>query len=129
MKKILLFMLLLASGMAIFNSCQYKFNVIPAAQLPDTTVFISFSTDILPIWNSAENCISCHTSGGQPPDLTPQNAYNDLFRLNLVDLQAPSQSLIYTFPQPETDTHVWKKYTGTEAALVLLWIKQGAKNN
>ncbi len=129
MKKKLVYLLLIAGMTFLYSSCQYKFNVIPAEQLPDTTVTVYFSKDILPIWNSSENCVSCHNTGGQQPDLTPGHAYSDIFRLNLVDRQEPAQSIIYSFPHPETGTHTWKKYSAAEAATVLQWIEQGALNN
>jgi hypothetical protein len=37
--------------------------------------------------------------------------------------------MIYSFPGPTTSTHSWKKLTAGQAAIILAWIKDGAKNN
>jgi len=46
-----------------------------------------------------------------------------------VKTASPETSQIYTEAAPATAVHTWKKYTSGEAALLLAWIKEGAKNN
>ncbi|NOX85981.1 MAG: hypothetical protein GXO86_08455 [Chlorobi bacterium] len=111
-------------------SCQYKFIVEPVPPTPPPGDTVSFSLDVIPIWNDGSNCVSCHSSsGGQKPHLTPNEAYDQINSMGLVDTQNPAESLIYKFPNPDTETHTWKKYTNAQAATVLHWIEQGAKNN
>lgn len=129
MKKIIIYLIFFSGFLLLFNACQYKFNIRPAEKPPEVTDTLSFSQDVLPIWNTAENCVSCHKSGGQQPDLTPEKAYAEITGMHLVDLQVPEQSIIYLYPHPDTQTHTWKKYTASEAALILQWIEQGALNN
>ncbi|NOY50266.1 MAG: hypothetical protein GXO88_06875 [Chlorobi bacterium] len=129
MKKIVLLMLVMVTSLLIISSCQYKFIVEPAVVPPNPDDTISFSLDIIPIWNSAENCVACHNGTTQDPDLRPDAAYGELNSMGLIDTQNPEQSIIYTHPNPDTDSHSWKKYSNVEAAKVLLWIEQGAKNN
>lgn len=110
------------------SSCNYDNVVEPAPPSPTDTV--SFSQQIEPIFNSGNNCTSCHATGVQAPDLTTGNAYNSIMNLNLVNTASPETSIIYWHPDPtNTSAHTWKKYTTNQAALVLLWIQQGAKDN
>ena len=110
------------------NSCSYDNIVEPAPPNPTDTV--SFSQQIEPIFNSGNYCTSCHTTGVQAPDLTTGNAYTSIINMNLVNTSSPETSTLYWYVSPENNAdHTWKKYTTTQAALVLLWIQQGAKNN
>jgi hypothetical protein len=87
---------------------------------------ISFSTQIQPIFTA--RCISCH-----PPtanlDLTNGVAYGQITQSKYMDLANPDQSLIYTYPNPTSATHTYRKYTDQEAFLLLTWIQEGAENN
>ena len=130
MKKrpIILIMILFA---LFLNGCKYDF-ILPEQV---TTVVntggqpISFATQIAPIFSAGDKCVACHKSGGQAPDLTSANAYSQISS-KFVNTGSPETSLIYLEPSPaNTADHTWKKYTSTEAALVLAWIKEGAKNN
>ncbi len=128
MNKLLKYTLLLIGIVGFFSSCQYKFNIEPIIPPPDPTDTIYFSQDILPIWNTDNNCTSCHNSGGTAPDLTTDNAYAAVVP-SYVNTTSPNESVIYTAADPNTYTHGWKKYTSSEAAIVLQWIEQGALNN
>lgn len=111
----------------IASSCEYEF--IEPVSTVDPTDTISFSNDILPIFNNNQYCTSCHKTGGTQPDLTVLNAYQSINDQGLIDLSNPESSEIYTYPSPNTSEHSWKKYTTNEADLVLQWIKQGALDN
>jgi len=118
--------LLILLFFALFaNSCKYDF-ILPE-EVPVITTPPTFAAQVAPIYTT-ENCIACHYTGGQSPDLTAANAYAQIVP-NLVNLTTPESSLIYAFPSPTTSTHTWKKYKASEAAIVLAWIKDGAKNN
>ncbi|WP_167608919.1 hypothetical protein [Maribellus sediminis] len=110
----------------IFGGCAYNFiveeDIIDPGD-PDAPE-VSFSSQIVPIFSS--KCTSCHYTGNQMPDLTPDNAYNSLNSSRYVNTSSPESSLIYTKPSP-TGSHV--QYSEAEAALVLTWITQGAQNN
>jgi len=128
MKKSNKYFLLFLLGL-LLNACTYDF-IVPEKLPPiDTTVPISFSTQIAPIYTT-EGCVGCHKPGGQAPDFTSANAYNSIKTMNLVNTAAPETSIIYTEPNPaNTSVHTWKKYSAAEAQLVLTWIQQGALNN
>lgn len=127
MKRIKKFIFLVIAGIAVY-SCTYDFIKEDTTPInPGTPV--SFSQQILPIFTNNNNCTSCHKPGGQNPDYTAANAYTSIMNNNVVNLASPASSPLYTVPDPATGTHSWKKYTATQAQLILLWIQQGAKNN
>jgi hypothetical protein len=107
------------------TSCEYEFIEIDE---PDPDIPVSFADDIIPIFTAGNNCTVCHRTGSQSPDLTAGNAYNSIVP-TLINSSEPESSIIYSYPSPATSTHGFKKYTQTQAALVLAWIKQGAENN
>lgn len=109
------------------SGCQYEF-IEPERVIVDPTVEIKFSQEIAPIFSNNNNCTACHRTGATAPDLTAERAYNSIVPA-LINTANPEQSTIYWFTHPNSTTHNWKKYTLAEAALILEWIKQGAKNN
>ena len=123
---------LLQSLIAIFaiillaTSCQYKFIVEPVVPPPDPEDTISFSQQIVPIFDE-QGCTGCHNTGGQQPDLTADNAYNSITGMGLVNTDDPPMSRIYYYPLP--DGSHYAKYTSAQAALVLQWIEQGGLDN
>lgn len=130
MSKLIQNLIVVLAIIAFATSCQYKFIVEPVPPPPAPGDTTSFSLDVVPVWNNGNNCTSCHSTGGQKPDLTPDNAYNSIMSMGLVDTANPELSIIYVHPNANnTASHNWKKYTNTEAATVLQWIEEGAKNN
>jgi hypothetical protein len=124
MKKILLIIITLMGIMA-WQSCQYDW-MDPVDYVPpppgDST---SFSLKIIPIFE--ESCVSCHGAGGISPDLTPANAYNDLFAENQIDTVTPENSNLYI--KCATGGSMNKYTKAGDPETILQWIKEGAKNN
>lgn len=117
----------------LFSNCEYNFIVpieVPPTDPdnPDTTT-VYFSTDVEPIFNNGNYCTACHATGKTPPDLTTGNAYSAINSTRYLNTGTPEESLIYKYPLPETTTHMQKKYNSAQAATILKWIQQGAKNN
>ena len=132
MKKNKIFLIIAVLGLAV-GACDYAF-VIPeeAPPLDDGSgepVVVSFSEDILPIFNNDNHCTQCHNTGGTAPDLSAEKAYQSLNNSKYINTESPDQSLIYNYLIPTATTHTRKHYTATEAQYVLVWIEQGAKNN
>ncbi len=127
MKKRILSLVLIVS-VIFLNGCIYDFIAPEVVPPTDPNVPVSFSTKIVPIFSTGTKCTSCHKPGGDSPDLTAANAFASIVP-QYVNTSSPEQSKIYTFPFGSTGTHTWKKYNATEAALILQWIKEGAKNN
>ena len=127
-KKIIRGTVVLSGAIFLLAGC-YKDKTV----ILDTTEItrpVTFSTDIIPIFNKSCSVSGCHSNGGQVPDLSASKAYNSLIVGNYIDKTTPENSTIY------------KKMTGKKGtvmpvsgmnkdynALILAWIKQGAKNN
>jgi hypothetical protein len=113
----------------VLSGCKYDFIVPEDVPDPDdpNAEQVSFSQEILPIF-SAHSCTSCHDTGGQMPDLTAENAYSSINTTRYINFDTPEESLIYTRPHP-SNTGSHPTYSEAQAAKLLLWINQGAKNN
>jgi len=122
--------LLLASLLIVLaTGCIYDWVVPEEVPEVPVGVEISFADQILPIFTTGNNCTSCHRSGGTPPDLTAANAYSQINTAKYINRSTPAESGIYKVPAPSSTTHRHKVYTAQQAALILAWIEQGAKNN
>lgn len=111
-----------------FSSCYYD-EVLPV-KTEVITEDVSFSGDLIPIFNASCNAVGCHNTGGESPDLTAANAYNQLNGQDLINRNNPSASGLYRWmtgaeglPMPVSGSN--PEYN----ALVLAWIQQGALDN
>ena len=96
----------------------------------DTTVQVSFSKDIIPIFNQACNISGCHSTGGFSPDLTPENAYAELFAGNLIDTLVPEDSELVQWMLGNRSLVMPPSGSNGEFnSKVLSWIGQGAKDD
>ncbi len=117
----------------LFSQCRYSF-IIPEEVVvidpddPDAPQ-VSFASDIVPIFNDGNLCTSCHTTGKQTPDFTADKAFASINSSRYINSTSPEESKIYLYANPNSATHMQKKYSATQAATILLWIQQGAKNN
>lgn len=125
-KKIMVF--LAAFTMLLFIGC-YKDKTVLFDTGEEITRPVSFNAEIIPILNNSCNTSGCHSTGGIAPDLSAANAYLSLTGsyVNTGDPQASSLYLWMTGKKgtPMPTSGINKDYN----ALILAWIKQGAKNN
>lgn len=121
MKKHSIFLILIMFSLTL-GSCKYDF-ILPE-EVPQVND-VSFSTQVAPIF--ASKCASCHKPGSTSPDLTAENAFNEI--QGFINTATPAESKIYLYPAPTTNTHKQRKYSAGEAAIILQWITEGAKNN
>lgn len=124
MKKYPIFLILFLFSLFI-SSCKYD-SILPEVVVPVTGV--SFAKDVAPIFSTGDKCTSCHKAGATAPDLTSVNAFAQI-TASYINKTTPAESVIYAYPAPGTTTHTRKKYTAGEAAVILQWITEGAKNN
>jgi len=110
------------------SSCSYDFIEMPEPDPIDPTDTISFKTTVAPIFSEGNKCTACHSTGATAPDLTPDRAFGAIVPA-YIDANDPEASSIYWFAHPQSETHDWKKYSQSEANIILGWIKQGAQNN
>ena len=127
MKKILLILAIFA-GFLAWQSCEYEWieaePADPNDTIPDT---VSFSAEIIPIFERGCNVSVCHGAGGEDPELTPENAYTSLFAENQIDIAVPENSNLYKKMATGGSMNKYTEYG--EAELVLEWIQQGALDN
>lgn len=114
-----LYAVLLLSA-ACFVACEK--NVIDPVKI-DTTVPVSFQTEVLPIFTS--NCITCH-GGARNPNLTAANAWTSLTTGGYVNTTTPESSVIYV---KIASGHNSSGVSETQKQKLLAWITQGALNN
>jgi len=121
--KILKTLLIFAAAAFLLSACEYEW-IEP--DLPPISDNVSFSADVLPIFNGGCNSGACHGAGGTAPDLSEGGAYNALTNGGYIDVDTPEASLIYT----SIKTGSMKSYAKAgDAEIILAWIKQGAENN
>lgn len=121
-------MLMLIGSTVVLLGC-YKDKTVNV-EAPAITRTVTFSNDILAIFNKSCNLSGCHSAGGQTPNLTPAAAYNSLIIGNYINKTSPENSYIYLKMTGKKGTvmpvgGMNKDYN----ALILAWIKQGANNN
>ena len=108
----------------------YKDKTVIFDTADEITRTVSYTNDILPIFNKSCSISGCHSADGIKPDLSAVNAYNSLSAGNYFNTTAAESSTLYLWMSgkkgtPMPTTGINKDYN----ALVLAWIKQGAKNN
>ncbi len=115
----------------IFNSCR-KDYYLPVAEV-DLKDTVYFAADLIPIFTvECSSVNNCHGSGEQTPELTAENAYNNLMNLGYVetDTAKAEESALYkainssSSPMPPDG-----KMGADKIGKILAWIKQGALNN
>ncbi len=121
-KKVQLFLVFIC--FIFLSSCEYNYIEYDIQPAPDN---VSFDSDIIPIFNASCNMGGCHTAGHFSVDLTPANAYVDIFAKNLVDTISPADSKLYS-KLALPGTHDGRS-DATQRSLILAWIEQGAKDN
>lgn len=106
----------------IFSSCEKvvfpKQVIIP----PDTTVVISYSLEIQPIFN--DKCVNCH-GGNRYPDLRTASSYNALITGGFIDTSDAANSKLMKWLYGDHDS----KATLAQKQLIQAWMEQGANNN
>ena len=123
MKKRTVFLILIL-GTLFLNSCKYDFilpDAVPVVPPGTEGTVISFKTQIAPIF--AEKCNSCHNA--QAPVLTADVAYSKIVP-GYVNTASAATSKIYV--NAASGNH-YAKVSSAQAALILAWITDGAKNN
>ena len=121
--KIIRALIFIALAGFVLSSCEYEWIQPEKKPIPET---VSFSKDIMPIFNADCNGSGCHNAGGTSPDLSAENAYNSLWDGGYIDTITPEASRLYVTMD---DGSMAKYTTPGDEAFVLAWIEQGAENN
>jgi hypothetical protein len=95
------------------------------------TTEMSFTNDIIPIFQKSCALSGCHNSGGKAPDLTTANAYKSLTDGGYIKPNDPDNSILMQWLTGKKSP-VMPLGSGPNQdinAKVYAWINQGAKNN
>ena len=125
-KQVLVAILIVTS--ACFFSCKKKTAPTPTQTLP---AIVSFSNDIMPVFNA--HCITsgCHV-GGSPSaglNLSQSVAYSQLFTKHEIDTTNASNSNLYIEVASGQMPQTGGKLSDYNIGLIQKWIQQKAKNN
>jgi len=111
-----------------FFSCKKKTSPNPTPSLPTT---VSFSNDIMPVFNAHCNTSGCH-EGGSPAaglNLSQSIAYSQLFAKHEIDTTNASNSNLYIQVASGQMPQTGGKLSDYNISLIQKWIEQKAKNN
>ena len=124
---------LLLIGALALGSCKKEYvKPMPVAPPPPPGA-VKFGTNIVPIFTTHCSISGCHDGSGAPVNLSPSTAYAELFANSEIDTSS--------LPTSAANSNLYKRMTDaanpmppsgllpSEAAKVLAWIKDGAKNN
>ena len=113
--------------LAFIHSCTYNEYL---DEDPIDPNLISFSEDIIPVFNVSCNTSGCHGMNEIEPDLSPSNAYDALISGNYIDIVVPENSELYQWMKGNRNLPMPLAGPDAEAnAKVLAWITQGALDN
>jgi hypothetical protein len=130
MKNYIKYMGILLVGFSLtFTACKDDSYVVP---LVVVNTPVSFDTIVIPIFNASCAISGCHVAGAQAPDLSPSNAFNNLWQYALVDTTSPASSVLYehlTGTGGQSLMPPVGALSPTQKGQILAWIKQGAQNN
>lgn len=112
----------------VFSGC-YKDIISPGSDPNGPPQFVSFSGDLIPIFNLNCNSTGCHDAvPAHAPSLVPDKAYNALMSGGYVNTAVPDQSTIYVVcksgSMPPTGG-----LKSSDTQKILDWIRNGAPNN
>jgi hypothetical protein len=130
-KKIVIIGLILITGCTLLmNSCT-KTTTVLEDNSPAITTTVSFSKDIQPILTTSCAKSGCH-SGSVAPNLSAGIAFNALENGNFININTPASSEVYLWMTGKRAVTMPAGSANNPSninALVLAWVKQGAKNN
>ncbi len=109
----------------------YKTTTIVKNPGSDITTVMSFSKDIIPIFNKSCALSGCHVPGAKTPDLSQANAFNSLKNGNYFKAKDPDNSELILWLTGKK-TPVMPLGNGPDQAInakIYAWINQGAQNN
>jgi hypothetical protein len=126
-KQVLVAILIVMS--ACFFSCKKK--TTSPSPTPPLPAIVSFSNDIIPVFNAHCNTSGCHGSGSPAAglNLSPSVAYSQLFTKHEIDTTNASNSNLYIEVASGQMPKAGGKLSDYNISLIQKWIQQKAKNN
>ena len=107
----------------------YRDIISPGSDPNGPPAYVSFSGDLIPIFNKNCNMSGCHdATPSHAPSLVPDKAYNALINGGFVNTAVPAESTIYVVcksgQMPPTGA-----LPANNTQQILDWIRNGAPNN
>lgn len=107
----------------------YKDVISPGSDPNGPPQFVSFSGDLVPLFNTHCNKSGCHDDApAHKPSLVPEKAYNEITKGGYINTAVPNSSILYTVVKtgsmPPTGA-----LPANNAQLILDWVRNGAPNN
>ena len=121
---------LLLIGALALGSCQKEYVKPKPPTPPPPPGAVKFAADIVPICTTHWSVAGCHdAAGGAPVNLSPSTAHAELFSNSEIDTANDDDSNLYKRMTDAANPMPPAGLLPSEAAKVLAWIKDGAKNN
>lgn len=123
--------ILLTGVVTVFLCSCKKPTMATSVSQPQLPATVSFSTHIIPVFNSFCNSSGCHssTSPAAGLNLTPASAYSSLMAKQETYTVNPSGSHLYIVITNGSMPKGATSLSSYDQQLVLKWIQQGALNN
>lgn len=128
MKRFIIMLSCLVVAAVALEGC-YKDVIHPGEDPDGPPMQVSFSGDLVPIFDKSCNSSGCHDAiPTKKPSLTAKNAYNALMGGGYVNTITPDQSGIYLSVKGNS-MPIGGSLTTSEKRKILDWIRNGAPNN
>jgi len=125
MKKILIYLTLVCMTGLGLTSC-YKDIVSPESDPDGPPQFVSYKTDLMPLFNTKCALAGCHVSGAHKPYLSSELSYNQIVNGGFVNILIPKESILYKMVMGGMSEYIPSK---SDKQKVYDWIRNGAPNN
>ncbi|HSB94746.1 MAG TPA: hypothetical protein VLC28_16595 [Flavitalea sp.] len=127
-RKIFVALSVIACLLLALQAC-YKDVISPGSDPNGPPQFVSFSGDLIPMFNKHCNNSGCHDEvPAHKPSLVPEQAYVAITSGGYINTAVPNSSILYTVVKdgimPPTGA-----LTAKDAQLILDWVRNGAPNN
>ena len=124
MKRLLIYAGLLFFISTVLSSC-YKDVILPTVVTTKPPQYVSFSSDLQPIFTTNCALSGCHVKGSQQPYLSADVSYQQLLG-GFVNTIKPDQSEIYIQINGNMQVHI---PNADDRQKIYDWIRNGAPNN
>lgn len=124
MKRLLIYAGVLFFTSFVLSSC-YKDVILPSVVTTKPPQYVSFSSDLQPIFSANCALSGCHVNGSQTPYLSADVSYQQLLG-GFVNTIKPDQSELYIQINGNMQVHI---PDAAERQKIYDWIRNGAPNN
>jgi len=126
MKKIL-YKVIAIMGVLFMSGC-YRDVIFPetVADPDGPPQAVSYSADLMPVFNAKCALSGCHASGGHKPYMNSDLSYAQIVNGGFVNTTVPKESILYKMINGDMRIYI---PSATDRQKVYDWIRNGAPNN